>query len=473
MAEWRAWHLFFSVAYFDTATRCDPGHSGVFYFLLGLILKIIADFDYQMALIRMGGNAMWSTYPNAVRSCDELDWQPAGTTGTRKPPVRAGFSLATACILAVSVVNLGAASGSAGNASRGRMILEDRQCLACHSIAGEGAGKAADIGRRSVVSEHSPAGLAALMWNHGPSMWDQMRSRSMQISPLSKADADDIFAYFWSLRYFDPRGEAIRGKRIFSSKKCDTCHSLTTEAATGEGPSVADWAGLSDPELWAQQLWNHSSAMEQAMAERDMDWPEFSEQEMVDLLVYLQNLPPTRDDRRQLNFSSPQAGETMFRTEACATCHSFDRKSSDKGTLSGSRSDFNTITGFTAAMWNHAPKSRNEGSDIGIRRETFSADEMGDLISYVYFSGGFEEEGNPVKGRSLFLKKGCQSCHSDVLAGGRPIESDGRSSAAHMAAAVWSHGPEMFEEMQKNGQKWPTLTGREIADLIAFLNYER
>jgi hypothetical protein len=42
-----------------------------------------------------------------------------------------------------------------------------------------------------------------------------------------------------------------------------------------------------------------------------------------------------------------------------------------------------------------------------------------------------------------------------------------------MAAAVWSHGPEMFEEMQKNGQEWPTLTGRGMADLIAFLNYER
>ena len=428
---------------------------------------------------------MWSMYGKTVRACDESYRQLKGTTGTRNRPVRGGFSLATFCILAVSLVNFGADSGSVGNSNRGRKVLEDRQCLACHSVAKEGAGTAADLGRRSVTSLHSPAGLAALMWSHGPSMWDQMRSRSMQISPMSKADADDLFAYFWSLRYFDPRGEAIRGKRIFTSKKCDTCHSLTAEAAAGEGPPVADWTGLSDPELWAQQLWNHSSAMESAMVERGMPWPEFSEQEMVDLLVYLQNLPPARDDRRQLDFSAPQAGRTMFRTEACANCHSttvntsgVQRPSIAKAMVigeppgKGSHSQFNTITGFTAAMWNHAPEWHSQTSYVGVRRETFSADEMGDLISYVYFSGGFEEEGNPVKGRRLFFKKGCQSCHGDASAGNRPIENDGRFSAAHMASAVWSHGPEMIEEMQKTGLEWPKLSGRNMADLIAFLNEE-
>jgi mono/diheme cytochrome c family protein len=340
-------------------------------------------------------------------------------------------------------------------------------------MAGEGAATAPDLGRRSVRSEHSPSGLAALMWSHGPAMWDQMRSRSIQNSPLSKAEADDLFAYFWSLRYFDPRGEAIRGKRVFLGKKCDTCHAMTPEGAAGDGPPVSEWAGPSDPELWAQQLWNHSSEMELAMVESGMEWPEFSEQEMVDLLVYLQNLPPRREDRKRLDLSSRQAGGEMFRTKACVTCHSFDRVPSGKDSLSGSRSDFNTITGFTAAMWNHAPKSRIQASHMGVRSETFTADEMGDLISSVYFSGGFEEEGDPVKGRHLFVKKGCQSCHGDAVAGERPIESEDRFSAAHMASAVWSHGPEMIEEMQKTGLKWPTLSGRDMADMIAFLNDQR
>jgi len=388
-----------------------------------------------------------------------------------------------------AVATVGAGSASAGDSSRGQKILEERQCLSCHSFADEGAGTAADIGRRSVTSEHSPAEVAALMWSHGPSMWEQMRSQSIQISPMSRADAEDIFAYFWSLRYFDPRGEAVRGKRLFASKQCDTCHSVTSEAALGGAPPVSDWAGLSDPELWAQKLWNHSTAMESAMIERGMRWPEFSEQEMVDLLMYLQNLPSTRGDRKHLDFSSPQAGGAMFRTEACASCHSAPFKASrvqrpsiematvvgepsGKAMRKGSRTEFNTITGFTAAMWNHVPKNLDQGSETGNRKETMTNDEMGDLISYVYFNGGFEEQGNPARGRRLFAKKGCQSCHGDAAADDALIEKDGRFSAARMAAAVWSHGPEMLEEMQNSGREWPRLSGRQMADMIAFLNQD-
>jgi cytochrome c2 len=417
---------------------------------------------------------MWFTFRFSVGARDAADWQPEVVVESRIRPVRGRVSLASVCVLGLLLLNLGADSGSAGNAARGREVLEDRQCMACHSLAKEGLGEATDLGRRSVTSLKSPAGLAALMWNHGPSMWDEMRSRSMEIAPMSKTDADDLFAYFWSLRYFDPRGEAIRGKRVFSEKACDTCHSLTSETAASEGPPVSDWSGLSDPQLWAQQLWNHSSAMEKAMVSRGMDWPEFSEQEMVDLLQYLQNLPPTRDDRRQLEFSSPQAGRAMFQTEACATCHSFNRKPSGQGSLSGSRREFNTITGFTAAMWNHGPRSRGQASEAGIQRESFSADEMGELISYVYFSGGFEEDGDPVKGRRLFFKKGCQSCHGDAVTGEElSIDHGGRFSAARLASAVWSHGPRMLEEMKETGHEWPAFSSKDMADLIAFLNDER
>lgn len=413
------------------------------------------------------------TCRNSVRASDARDWQPEGVAKGRFRPLRGRNSLATFCFLSLVLVNLGADSGPAWNAARGREILEDRQCLTCHSLGEEGFGTATDLGRRSVTSLKSPAGLAALMWNHGPSMWDQMRAQSLQISPMSKADADDLFAYFWSLRYFDPRGEAIRGKRVFTEKACEECHSLTSEAATREGPPVSDWSGLSNPQLWAQQLWNHSSAMEEAMVDRGMAWPEFSEQEMVDLLQYLQNLRGSRDDRRQLDFSSPQAGRTMFQTEACATCHSFNRKSSSQGSLSGSRRDFNTITGFTAAMWNHGPKGSNQASDSDIRREPFSADEMGELISYVYFSGGFEEDGNPVKGGRLFVKKGCQSCHGESLVAEISVDHGGRFSAARLASAVWSHGPRMLDEMKESDLKWPTVSSQDMADLIAFLNSER
>jgi CxxC motif-containing protein (DUF1111 family) len=96
------------------------------------------------------------------------------------------------------------------------------------------------------------------------------------------------------------------------------------------------------------------------------------------------------------------------------------------------------------------------------------------LISYVYFSGGFEEDGDPVKGRRLFFKKGCQSCHGDTVTGEElSIDHDGRYSAARLASAVWSHGPRMLEEMKETGHEWPAFSSKDMADLIAFLNDER
>ena len=127
---------------------------------------------------------MRSTVREEVRASEATDHQLGGAIGTRERTVRGRLSLATCCILAASLVNIGAGQGSAGNANRGRSALEDRQCLACHSIAGKGAGTAADLGRRSITTEHSPTGLAALMWSHGPSMWDQMQERAMADSPL-------------------------------------------------------------------------------------------------------------------------------------------------------------------------------------------------------------------------------------------------------------------------------------------------
>jgi len=39
-----------------------------------------------------------------------------------------------------------------------------------------------------------------------------------------------------------------------------------------------------------------------------------------------------------------------------------------------------------------------------------------------------------------------------------------------MASAVWQHGPQMLQEMEKRQTRWPNFTGPEMADLIAFLN---
>ena len=39
-----------------------------------------------------------------------------------------------------------------------------------------------------------------------------------------------------------------------------------------------------------------------------------------------------------------------------------------------------------------------------------------------------------------------------------------------MAQAMWNHGPEMLERMRKAGISWQKMEGKEMADVMEYLN---
>jgi hypothetical protein len=39
-----------------------------------------------------------------------------------------------------------------------------------------------------------------------------------------------------------------------------------------------------------------------------------------------------------------------------------------------------------------------------------------------------------------------------------------------MVSGLWRHGPAMLQEMKSQGTPWPRFDGREMADLIGYLN---
>lgn len=60
-----------------------------------------------------------------------------------------------------------------GDAARGRQVLESKGCLGCHSFDGRGGQRASDLALRS-MRLYTPDLLASVMWNHGPTMWNQI-----------------------------------------------------------------------------------------------------------------------------------------------------------------------------------------------------------------------------------------------------------------------------------------------------------
>jgi len=100
---------------------------------------------------------------------------------------------------------------------RGESVFTDQFCIQCHSINGEGGKIAPDLGKR-IDRNYTPALLVSIMWNHAPTMWAAMEARGIQRPVLDEQTAADLFAYFYSSRFFDKLGDAGRGKQGFSTK---------------------------------------------------------------------------------------------------------------------------------------------------------------------------------------------------------------------------------------------------------------
>ena len=174
-------------------------------------------------------------------------------------------------------LHLHAASVPADSA-RGAQLFESLACVQCHSINGKGGTVGPDLGR-SIDRDFTPASLAATMWNHAPTMWAAMRARNIGAGDLNEQAAADLFAYFYSVRFFEKPGDAGRGKRLFSSKHCSECHGLT------------EWQSTGQPMALVNALWNHAATMRQEFANKKLGWPELNAQDLTDMLVYLRNLP--------------------------------------------------------------------------------------------------------------------------------------------------------------------------------------
>ena len=361
-------------------------------------------------------------------------------------------------MLSFSVMGLHAAT-VAGDSARGAELFETLSCVQCHSINGKGGTVAPDLGRR-IDRDFTPASLAATMWNHAPAMWASMRTRNVKPGDLNEQAAADLFAYFYSARFFEKPGDAGRGKRLFSSKHCSECHGLTDTKIPAAKP-VAQWDSLGQPLALVNALWNHAATMRKEFADKKLNWPDLTAQDLTDMLVYLRNLPSAPNANAHIEITSGANGQALFDSKGCAACHS------GKTALT-SRLKGKTLTDIAVAMWDHEPRMPAAPAPL-------SLGDMREIVSYLWAEQFFEDAGSPTAGARVFAAKRCASCHNDAShnnASGAPkLAGTGRSfNAATIVSVLWHHGPQMLDQMKTKGIAWPRFEGQDMANLIAYLN---
>ena len=70
----------------------------------------------------------------------------------------------------------------------------------------------------------------------------------------------------------------------------------------------------------------------------------------------------------------------------------------------------------------------------------------------------------------VFVNKHCSSCHVKDAKTGDLSRLKGQISPIFMAEAMWNHGPVMLERMRKAGIPWQKMDGKEMVDLMEYLN---
>ena len=337
----------------------------------------------------------------------------------------------------------------AADARNGAVVLAQQRCQQCHPVRGQGLGHetpqtARDLGAR-LAPTYGPHSLASDLWNHTPAMWASLSAQGVMPPSATESDWQDLFAYFYSLQFFQPPAEIGRGKQVLESKHCTDCHSLTGPS-TGRAPSVQGWAHMDDPVVLVYQLWNHASSMKRTFARNKIEWKTMTGRDLVDLTAYVQNVQ-TLVPNQHFTLPAPETGKPLFDAN-CGLCHR------NINSLAMNLRN-KTWMDIGADIWNHSQQMPTI--------HLVSPDEMRKLLAYVWQLQYNGPAGSRVLGQKAFVDKGCVECHQSPLKG-EPFTS------FSIVAAAWGPTREAHHRMLEKGVPWPNLSPADVSNLVAYLN---
>ncbi len=310
------------------------------------------------------------------------------------------------------------------------------------------------------------------MLNHYPKMNAAMQERRITVPFLQPAEMDDVVAYLLFINFAREPGSAERGRAVFRQKGCINCHWFTPG-----GRAVAPPLGRASlslpPILIAQAMWNHSTQMNTMMHEMQVVRLRFEAHEMADLLAFLSGAAEPLPRRGAPLPGDPLVGRSLFQSKGCARCHIRDQAVSSVGPDLTARSWYKTATEIAGEMWNHEPAMWARMQEHGLTPPRFEANQMADIIAYLYLLHSATGSGDPARGAQLFNGKRCAQCHRAGGPGPALATVKQLDTPIHFAAEMWNHAPHMQAFVTDAGIAWPTFEAADVKDLVSYLSQQR
>jgi len=352
------------------------------------------------------------------------------------------------------------------DAFAGAGVFDAKGCVKCHAIRGVGGKIGPDLARTE--RPRSFYDLAAALWNHAPKMAARMRQLGIARPQLDAREAGDLAGYLFTLNYFDPKGNAAVGRRLFVEKRCVVCHSVGNTGGT-IGPRLDGVKPVASPIFLAAAMWNHGPQMAELMQRENIARPTFKGSELVDLITYIISVSP-RMSHRPLYVLPGRADEggRLFVAKRCVECHSIGGAGDPAIPSLAERALHTSLTEFAAAMWNKAPGMQQAiQSRLGGPVPQLRPEEMADVVAFLYAARYFRQAGDPHKGVIVATHKGCLTCHGLYGERGKTASdlttATGIDTPAGVLSSLWNHTFIGDPRTERERTPWPMFRGEEMA----------
>ncbi|HSM17587.1 MAG TPA: c-type cytochrome [Gemmatimonadales bacterium] len=357
-----------------------------------------------------------------------------------------------------------------GDPIAGRRIFVERDCVRCHSIWGNGGTLGPDFA--TVGAGRSLQQLAGMFWNHTPQMIETVRGRGFDWPSFTEEELADIISYVYYVKLFDEPGDPVLGDRWFREKRCIQCHAVGGQGGRS-GPPLDDYARYPAPIMLAQGMWNHGPAMQAQQARRGVPIPTFIGREMADLQAYIRKASSLGNRVIELHKPpDPNRGQRLFRSKGCAGCHGADGRGTAVAPDLRTATQRLRVSEIAGQLWNHSAQMSRVTLAQGVAFPQFRGTEMADVIAFMYYLRFYERQGNVKTGETLFVRKGCATCHSRGEGPSTGLDlskSEAVLTPLKLATAMWDHAPAMYDRAQLQHVEWPRFEGDEMRDLSAYL----
>lgn len=353
----------------------------------------------------------------------------------------------------------------------GKQVFNDKGCVYCHSINGNGGKGGPDLGRDEYYGTYLE--LASTMWNHFPKMERMMKKENKEFKEISEEEMAALIDFLLFMRFTGTKGSVFRGEKLLKSMNCLDCHKIAGKGGS-VGPDLSEHEEYISPVSLIESMWNHGPEMRELFESNNIERKNFVRDDFVDLTAAIKSyqsktetVPPGA-----FKMGDYESGKILINEKGCTNCHNGKTDDAIAPAFSSMQFDF-TVIEFAGRLWNHGPGMWDAMEKNNIEVPEFQRSELCDIVTYIYKSKLEDQPGNENNGYKLLVDKNCMKCHSINGVGGHVAKRDfahfeGLHSPVSLISKMWNHAPNIHEKMEEMKIDWPKLNSRDMADLYAY-----